>query len=101
MEGTSIVLASYKKFYGSGFCNLEGKLTIVVLERPDDDIHAYLYILRVYLFCHPGEKFQATSKIHNTHCVRRVPFEAKRGIIGGGICFQFAFLRHFAPAHIL
>src|SRR4030042_5522230 len=101
IEGTSIVLASHKRFYGSGFCNLEGKLTIVVLERPDDYIHAYLYILRLYLFCHPGEKLQTTSKIHNTHCVRRVPLEAKRGIMGGGKCLQFAILGHLEPVHIL
>ena len=85
----------------SGFCNLERKLTIVVLERPDDHVHAHLYIFRLYLLCYPREQLQAPAEVHNPHCVGRVRLEAKRRIIRGGKCFEFAFLGHLEPVHVL
>jgi hypothetical protein len=43
-------------FSWSGFYNLERKLAIVVLERPDGYVHPHLYIFRLNLFCYPGEQ---------------------------------------------
>ena len=90
-----------RRFYWSGFCNLEGELIVIILERPDDHVHAHLYLFRLYLLCQPGEELQAVAKIHNTHCVGRIGLEAKRRIIGGGKCLQSAFLGHLEPVHVL
>jgi hypothetical protein len=38
------------------FCDLEGKLAVIILERPDDHVHAHLHLFRFYAFVEPGEK---------------------------------------------
>jgi len=83
------------------FCNLEGKLIIIVLEGPDGDIPAHLQVLRLYVFCQSGEQLQTTAKVHNTHRVGRVRLEPKRRIIGSGKGLKLAFLGHLEPVHVL